>query len=132
MDLEKHLITFSNRYDNLQWRRGGLTAFLGQPHNSPDPQQDHRYAAMSAAVVDHMRIGGGLIALFLLYSDKAFSACVFSHSLTYASDMWRATSRRSISNLDLSRDQSSISPAALQQLAMSSLFDQPAVVHQQN
>jgi transposase-like protein len=37
-----------------EWRRGGLTAFLRQPHNSPDPQQDHRYASMSAAAVDYI------------------------------------------------------------------------------
>ena len=37
-----------------EWRRGGLTAFLRQPHNSPDPQQDQRYALMSAAAVDYI------------------------------------------------------------------------------
>src|SRR5262245_34712493 len=35
-----------------EWRKDGLTAFLRQPHNAPDPQKDQRYAAMSAAAID--------------------------------------------------------------------------------
>ncbi len=37
-----------------EWRSDGLTAFLRQPHSAPDPQQDQRYAAMSAAAVDYI------------------------------------------------------------------------------
>jgi hypothetical protein len=44
----------------------------------------------------------------------------------------RTIKARPESSRDLSRDQLSILPAALQQLAMSPLFDQPAVVHHQN
>jgi hypothetical protein len=36
------------------WRKGGLTTFLRQPHRLSDPQQDHRYAVMSAAAVEYI------------------------------------------------------------------------------
>ncbi len=37
-----------------EWRSGGLAVFLRRPHSRPDPQQDHRCAAMSAAAVEYI------------------------------------------------------------------------------
>src|SRR5262249_1819263 len=36
------------------WRKEGLTVFLRQSHSRSDPQQDQRYAAISAAAVDYI------------------------------------------------------------------------------